>query len=214
MPHQSGSARDQILDAAEKMFVTEGYRAASTRRIAEAVGVKQASLYYHFKSKQDILAALLAGTVKPSLTFATRLARTGEPAHVQLYALTYFDVTLLSSARRNVGALYSLPELRAPGFEEFVRDRRALQRAFARRVADGVKAGTFRVASLESTSALLFALDESVISLRANGVRIDDSLPATVAAGGLRLLECRDDDVTTAEVEVKRLLALAPEIPS
>ena len=72
---QAGSARDQILDAAAEMFVTQGYHAASTRRIAEVVGVKQASLYYHFSSKQDILATLLAGTVQPSLRFATRLAR-------------------------------------------------------------------------------------------------------------------------------------------
>jgi AcrR family transcriptional regulator len=209
---QAGSARDQILDAAAEMFVTQGYHAASTRRIAEVVGVKQASLYYHFSSKQDILATLLAGTVKPSLSFATRLARSGEPPNVQLYALTYFDVHLLCRGKWNIGALYSLPELRAPEFEEFARDRRALQRAFARRVAAGVKAGIFRVGSLETTSALLFALDESVITLRANGVRIDNTLPATVAAGALRLLECRDQDVATAEVEAKRLLALAPEI--
>jgi AcrR family transcriptional regulator len=209
---QAGSARDQILDAAAEMFVTQGYHAASTRRIAEVVGVKQASLYYHFSSKQDILAALLAGTVKPSLSFATRLARSGEPPNVQLYALTYFDVSLLCRGKWNIGALYSLPELRAPEFEEFARDRRALQRAFARRVAAGVKAGIFRVGSLETSSALLFALDESVITLRANGVRIDNTLPAIVAAGALRLLECRDEDVATAEVEAKRLLALAPEI--
>jgi hypothetical protein len=48
---QAGSARDQILDAAAEMFVTQGYHAASTRRIAEVVGVKQASLYYHFGSE-------------------------------------------------------------------------------------------------------------------------------------------------------------------
>lgn len=211
MLRQVGSAREQILDAAAEMFVMQGYQAASTRRIAEAVGVKQASLYYHFSSKQEILTALLTGTVKPSLNFATKLSRTGEPPHVQLYALTYFDVSLLSSGKWNIGALYSLPELRAPEFGQFVRDRKALQRAFARRVADGVREGTFHVHSLETASALLFALDESVITLRANGTRLDGTLPATVAAGALRLLECRDEDVATAEVEAKRLLALAPE---
>jgi len=46
----------------------------SPRRWGEAI-----LWYYHFASKQDILAALLAGTVKPSLTFAGKLARGGEP---------------------------------------------------------------------------------------------------------------------------------------
>jgi AcrR family transcriptional regulator len=36
---QVGSAREQILDAAAEMFVTQGYHAASTRRIAEVVAV-------------------------------------------------------------------------------------------------------------------------------------------------------------------------------
>ncbi len=70
------SGREQILDAAGRMFSEQGYGAASTRKIAMAVGVKQASLYYHFASKEDILAGLLAGTVEPSLAFAEELSRT------------------------------------------------------------------------------------------------------------------------------------------
>lgn len=212
-PSDAASPREQILDAAAETFILYGYQASSTRKIAEAVGVKQASLYYHFKSKRAILAALLAGAIKPSLTFANWLSRSGEPPHVQLYALTHFDVALLASGRWNIGALYSLPELRAPEFAEAVRDRKALQRAFKRRVAAGVKAGVFRVNSVEISSALLFTFDESVITLRSNGVRIDATLPATVAAGGLRLLGCAEDDVSTAEIEAKRLLGQAPALP-
>jgi len=70
------------------------------RKIATAVGVKQASLYSTTSpARKDILAGLLAGTIQPSLEFARRLQRTREPAHVQLYSLTWFDVSLLASAK-------------------------------------------------------------------------------------------------------------------
>jgi AcrR family transcriptional regulator len=205
----AATAREQILDAAAQMFSEQGYKAVSTREIAAAVGLKQASLYYHFPSKQDILADLLAGTVKPSLSFATRLARSGEPPHIQLYALSSFDIALLAGGRWNIGALYALPELRADQFERFRRDRSALQRAYARRISQGAKSGLFRVSSTKISTALVFTLAESVISMRSNGVPIDATLPDTIATACLRLLQCDEDRVAEAVREAKRLCAAA-----
>ena len=61
------TARDEILDAAGELFTTLGYTGTSTRTIAEAVGIRQASLYHYFKTKDDILCALLSQTVTPTL---------------------------------------------------------------------------------------------------------------------------------------------------
>lgn len=209
-----GSGREQILDAAAQLFSEQGYAATSTRMIAEAVGVKQASLYYHFASKQDILANLLAGTVKPSLSFANRLARTHEAPHVQLYALTAFDVALLSGGTWNLGALYVLPELRAERFEDFRRDRRLLQRAYGRRIADGARTGVFHPASTAVSSALVFALAESVIAMRTDRVPVDGLLPDTIATACLRLLACPEPGIAEASAEAERLLGLARAIPA
>lgn len=211
--HRTGvSGREQILDAAGRMFSEHGYGAASTRKIAMAVGVKQASLYYHFTSKEDILAGLLAGTVEPSLDFAARLLRTKEPAHIQLYALTYFDVSLLCSARWNVGALYHLPELRAERFSEFRADRQLLRRAYGERIAAGEKAGLFSVASVEVATSLVFALAESGIAMRSDGLDIDKTLPELTAAGCLRLLSCDEESLDAAALACQRLQELAPSI--
>ena len=193
------------------MFSEHGYKATSTREIAEAVGVKQSSLYYHFANKQEILATLLAGTVQPSLSFGSKLARTGEPPHVQLYALTHFDVSLLAGERWNIGALYALPELRAEPFEGFRRDRRLLERAYRRRIVAGAKAGLFQLTSADVASALVFTLVESVITMRSNGMRIDSALPDVIARGCLRLLECADEDTAIAAADCKRLLALGSQ---
>ena len=53
------TARDEILDAAGELFTTLGYAGTTTRTIAESVGIRQASLYHYFKTKDDILCALL-----------------------------------------------------------------------------------------------------------------------------------------------------------
>jgi AcrR family transcriptional regulator len=209
---QGASGRDQILDAAAQLFSEQGYSAVSTRRIAEAVGVKQASLYYHFASKHDILAELLAGTVRPSLAFGARLARSDEPPHVQLYALTAFDVMLLSSGRWNVGALYTMPELRAEQFENFRRDRIMRKRAYGRRVTAGLRAGVFEATSAGVATALVLALAESVISMRADGVRTGTALGNVIATSCLRLLDCDATDLKTAAAESARLLALGKPV--
>src|SRR3712207_2879540 len=47
--------RGEILEAAERIFVAEGYEGATIRRIAEEVGVSSTALYLHFPDKQAIL---------------------------------------------------------------------------------------------------------------------------------------------------------------
>lgn len=46
--------REKILRVAENLFMQQGYQATSTRQIAEAVGITQPNLYYHFKGKEAI----------------------------------------------------------------------------------------------------------------------------------------------------------------
>lgn len=51
--------KNEILDVAEKLFVTKGYDNTSTNDILECVGIARGTLYYHFKSKEDILDAMI-----------------------------------------------------------------------------------------------------------------------------------------------------------
>lgn len=51
--------RDDIVEAAAQLFMRQGYAATSVREIAEAVGVTEAALYYHFKDKRALLQAVV-----------------------------------------------------------------------------------------------------------------------------------------------------------
>jgi AcrR family transcriptional regulator len=47
--------RAEILEAAERIFVAEGYEGATIRKIADDVGVSSTALYMHFRDKDEIL---------------------------------------------------------------------------------------------------------------------------------------------------------------
>lgn len=51
--------RNEILDAADELFGKKGFDGTSTNDILEKVGIARGTLYYHFKSKEDIMDALI-----------------------------------------------------------------------------------------------------------------------------------------------------------
>src|SRR5208282_2325228 len=61
--HESGSTgptprtdtRSRVQKVALELFAEQGYEKTSLREIAERLGVTKAALYYHFKSKEDIV---------------------------------------------------------------------------------------------------------------------------------------------------------------
>ena len=68
MAETDGKRRDnrrgRILDAAAVEFARSGYSATSVRDIAAAAGILPGSMYYHFASKEDLLAAVHAAGIQ------------------------------------------------------------------------------------------------------------------------------------------------------
>ena len=54
-----GNTKQEILEASLELFSVQGFEATSIAQIADAVGIRKASLYSHFESKQAILDALV-----------------------------------------------------------------------------------------------------------------------------------------------------------
>lgn len=53
------TGRERILDVAAESFLSRGYEGTSLRQLADAVGMKAGSLYYHFASKDELLTEVL-----------------------------------------------------------------------------------------------------------------------------------------------------------
>lgn len=63
------NSKQRILDAAFEHFVQQGYEGASLNDIAETVGIRKASIYTHFKSKEAIFLQLLQDAVNAETAF-------------------------------------------------------------------------------------------------------------------------------------------------
>lgn len=67
MPELSSPTRQRIVAAATRLFYAEGIGRVSVDAIAEKAGLTKRTLYYHFKSKDDLIAAYLDGRDQPNL---------------------------------------------------------------------------------------------------------------------------------------------------
>jgi AcrR family transcriptional regulator len=73
--------RTRIQEIALRLFTEQGYEATSLREIAEELGVTKAALYYHFKTKDDIVASLVElriAEVQELIDWARGLPKTPE----------------------------------------------------------------------------------------------------------------------------------------
>jgi len=59
--------RKRLVDAATKLFYAEGIGRVSVDAVAEKAGLTKRTLYYHFKSKDDLIAAYLDGRDQPNV---------------------------------------------------------------------------------------------------------------------------------------------------
>lgn len=79
---QAGTdTRKRIEETALRLFTEKGYDSTSLREIAEELGVTKAALYYHFKSKEEILESIvsgLKGELQELIDWASALPKTLE----------------------------------------------------------------------------------------------------------------------------------------
>ena len=60
-----GNTRQRIQDVALELFAEQGYEKTSLREIAERLDVTKAVLYYHFKTKEEIIVSLFEDLTQP-----------------------------------------------------------------------------------------------------------------------------------------------------
>lgn len=106
--------KNEILDAAERLFGTKGFDGTSTNDILNEIGIARGTLYYHFKSKEEILDAMI-GRMTDQLLAKAEAIVTRKDVHVlqrftmMMLALNVsegkFDQELLEQVHRPQNAL-------------------------------------------------------------------------------------------------------------
>lgn len=121
----AGAARprrraDEIIDAAAAVFAERGYHGASTQDVADRLGMRQASLYYYFPSKESALEQVCLRSVGDFVERAQTIAAGPGGAADKLTALIRSHLAPVASRGDYVRC--------------FLRERRFLPRDSARRI--------------------------------------------------------------------------------
>ncbi len=83
MMHEE-ETRKTILRTAQQLFMEHGYRAVSTRQIADGCGLTQPALYHHFADKQDLYVAVMRGSLAETQAALERITRRNESVEERL----------------------------------------------------------------------------------------------------------------------------------
>ena len=145
------SKREEIIEAAARLFMQRGYEATSVRDLARAAGVSQATLYYYIGSKPQVLVALHNSYIDGLLQRLSAVLRADWPAAAKLRDFISITMDSLEHNRTRMAA--------------FMRERRSLSpeaaaeiqvkwdqvdRILEQILQEGIESGAFRRAPVKS----------------------------------------------------------------
>ncbi len=85
---------DRLLEAAHAVFAEEGFRGATTRKIAARASVNEVTLFRHFASKEELLAEAVGRQVEASIAMLERSPLPAEPADIAGELQRFLTATL------------------------------------------------------------------------------------------------------------------------
>lgn len=150
-------ARQRVLDVAEELFMTRGYNSITLRDIADALDIRQASLYYHFpEGKEQLFVAVATRAFERHRHgMEAAIVNTPQEVHAGLHAVAdwfasqpplnltgmmYADIPALSQAQRLHLERVAYEAMFTPLRELFLAAQR---RGEIRQVVPDLLAGTF-----------------------------------------------------------------------
>lgn len=140
-----GKRRAKIVDAAARVFAERGYHGASTQDIADLLGMRQASLYYYFASKEAALEEVCARGTSGFIERAEEILKGGGTAEEKLRALLIAHVAPLGDrADYMLTFLNERKWLPQESRRRIGRMSRRLEAIFERVIREGMRNGEFR----------------------------------------------------------------------
>lgn len=135
----------EIIEAAARIFAERGFHGATTQDIADVLGIRQASLYYYFSSKEAALELVCLRGVEGFFEAAKKIAARPETARQRLSLLVASHLAPLQDRGNFVKVfLNERQHLPAESRRRIGRWSRGLERIFEQVIEEGVTGGEFR----------------------------------------------------------------------
>lgn len=172
----SSNTQTQILDAAQELIQRVGLNAMSYADISKAVGIRKASIHYHFATKESLVAALLDRYSDCFFRLVDPILETSESSEIKLRLYCGLFEATLSSGEQDKACLCGilgaeLKTLNSPQIEQvtqFYRDNRV---RLVKLLTQGQETGEFKFpGDVNAMAILIFSLLEGALLIaRADG---------------------------------------------
>jgi AcrR family transcriptional regulator len=159
-PTSGGDPRLEIVAVAGRLFAQGGVTTTTMAEIARGCGLQQPSLYYYFRSKAELLDAVLAEANRAPLALVAGVRAAGGSAAVQLYRVIRSDVVALCALPYDLNEIHRLAASDPDTFARYWTERDQLVDELATIVGEGVTARELRAVDPRLTALTLMANDE------------------------------------------------------
>lgn len=156
---------DKIKSVALNLFAVCGYEGTSLSSIAEGVGIKKASIYHYFKSKEDLFLSIFDDLLNDEIQHIKRIAAEIELFTVEekLYRIFqyYYEKNQTNKAETNFwkrAMLFSPPSLAETIKEKFSTYEKASDEMLSAIFYEGIKAGVIQSSNIKNLLAAFYCL--------------------------------------------------------
>ena len=149
--------KNEILDTAERLFAKKGYEAATVNDILEAVKIAKGTFYYHFKSKEDVLDALIERHVNIGVKRANEIIASVLSPLQKLLAIVMAQKPSSTTQEELISALHEKDNSKMH-VKSLTQTVIHLSPCIAQVIKEGIEAGLYKTPfPLESAQILLAA---------------------------------------------------------
>ena len=148
--------RDKLVDVARQLFASMGFEKTTMNDIAQASNKGRRTLYTYFKSKDDVLAAVIEAEMNQLHTILSNLVEQDIPADEKLVSFLYMRLDAMKMIVARNGTI------RAAFFRDIWRVEKARKNfnvqetvLLNRILDDGVKEGIFEIPDTEATAYII-----------------------------------------------------------
>jgi AcrR family transcriptional regulator len=181
--------RERILEEAVSLFYARGFTGTTLDDIAAELGVTKPFIYTHFKSKNELLAAVCLPTIERSVAAIENAEKTeGTPTKKLRLAIADFARVILER-QPNIAIFFREEKNLAPeALAEIIQAQKRFDRLLSKLLTDGVEAGEFDIPDV-SLAALAIGgmISWSYTWHRPNGRLPVDELCDRMAAFALQM---------------------------
>lgn len=184
----TGDPIEEVLIAAGRLFGQLGVEATTMSKLAAEVGLGQSSLYYYFRNRDEVVAALVARANVVPLELIEGLVHGDGIVPLKLYRFVRGDVEALCGLPFDINEIHRIAGRQRDRFADYWQERALLDRRLTSLVRAGVRDGSLRDIDPRLASATILASDEGTqnwFRLRPQPARRVADAVARITIGGL-----------------------------